>query len=142
MILEKLNLASQFTGSRLLHSMLRVSDLDRSLEFYVGTLGMRLLRRQDFTQGSYTLAFVGYAAEDEGSVLELTYNWDKRTYQKGDAFGHLAIQVDDVQRVTTILNQHGVPVSRPAGPLPGAPDEWIAFIEDPDGYRIELIQVR
>lgn len=133
-------LALQFSGARLLHTMLRVSDLQRSLDFYIDTLGMRLLRRQDFPQGEYTPAFVGYADEASSSVLELTYNWDNRHYQHGDGYGHIAIGVTNLFQTVALLAKQDVPVIRAAGPLAGAPDEWLAFILDSDGYRIELIQ--
>jgi lactoylglutathione lyase len=126
--------------ARLLHTMLRVRDLQRSLAFYVDRLGMRLLRRQDFPQGRFTLAFVGYHDEERGAVIELTHNWDDRTYALGSAFGHVAIGVADVHRAVEGLARAGTPVVRPAGPLAGDPREVIAFVEDPDGYRIELIQ--
>lgn len=130
----------RFANSRLLHTMLRVSDLERSLAFYTGILGMRLLRRQDFPLGSYTLAFVGYDDMSRSATLELCYNWDSRPYSQGDGYGHLAISVEDVVDVTASLAAVGVPVIRAAGPLAGFEEEWIAFVEDPDGYRIELIQ--
>lgn len=126
--------------ARLLHTMLRVRSLENSLAFYVGKLGMRLLRRQDFDEGRFTLAFVGYAAEGESTVLELTENWDGRQYAPGDAFGHIAIGVPDVFHAAQALQGAGVRVVRPPGPLAGSPEELIAFVEDPDGYRVELIQ--
>jgi lactoylglutathione lyase len=119
--------------------MLRVRDLDAALAFYVDTLGMRLLRRRDFRDGRFTLAFVGYDDEAEDAVIELTHNWDMRDYAPGTAFGHIAIGVPDVHAATGALAAAGVPVVRPAGPLPGDPNEIIAFVEDPDGYRVELI---
>lgn len=127
-------------GARLLHTMLRVRDLDRALAFYVDILGMQLLRRQDFLAGRFTLAFVGYGPEDVASVLELTHNWDTRDYELGSSFGHIAIEVADVRQATRALAGAGVPVTRPAGPLQGDPQEIIAFVEDPDGYRVELVQ--
>lgn len=130
------------TNTRLLHTMLRVGDLERSLAFYLQQLGMRLLRRQDFTEGRFTLAFVGYGDEGDTAVLELTHNWDRRDYALGDAFGHVAIGVEDVYAAVRQLAANGVRVTRPAGPLKGDPSELIAFVEDPDGYRIELIQRR
>lgn len=129
-----------FSQSRLLHTMLRVADLDRALAFYVGQLGMRLLRRQDHPQGRFTLAFVGYAEEHEAAALELTHNWDPTEYQLGTAYGHVAIAVPDLRRACESLQRVGVRITRPPGPLRDLPDEWIAFVEDPDGYRIELIQ--
>lgn len=127
-------------SARMLHTMLRVRDLDASLAFYIDTLGMRLLRRQDFPGGRFTLAFVGYADEDSGTVLELTYNWGQDTYDLGTAYGHVAIGVTDIYMAVDALAVAGVRVVRPAGPLAGDPREVIAFIEDPDGYRIELIE--
>lgn len=129
-------------GGRLLHTMLRVSDLHRSLAFYTGPLGMRLLRQRDFPEGRFTLAFIGYTSEADGSVIELTHNWGNSAYEHGTAYGHLAIEVPDVFAATTDLQDVGVAVVRAAGPLQGDPSEIIAFIEDPDGYRIELIQAR
>ncbi|XZP59682.1 lactoylglutathione lyase [Asticcacaulis solisilvae] len=124
----------------MLHTMLRVGDLDRSLEFYVRILGMRLLRRRDFPQGRFTLAFVGYGPEASSSVVELTHNWDRRGYAAGDAFGHIAIEVPDVFLAAAYLRDCGIPIVRRPGPLAGDPSDVIAFVEDPDGYRIELIQ--
>ena len=132
----------QRTDARLLHTMLRVGDLERSLVFYVDLLGMRLLRRQDSPEGQFTLAFVGYDEEDRASVLELTHNWGEHTYDPGSGFGHVAIGVGDIYAVTAELARAGVKVVRGAGPLKGDPRETIAFIEDPDGYRIELIERR
>lgn len=127
-------------GVRLLHTMLRVRRLDAALDFYVAKLGMRLLRRQDFPEGRFTLAFVGYADESETTVLELTENWDVQSYELGSAYGHIAIGVADIVRATHLLRKAGVVVTREPGPLRGSPSELIAFVEDPDGYRIELIQ--
>jgi lactoylglutathione lyase len=129
-------------GARLLHTMLRVRDLDRALGFYVDRLGMRLLRRRDFAGGRFTLAFVGYEEEARGPVIELTNNWGVHEYQLGSAFGHIAIGVRDVGAAVDALQQAGVKVTRPAGPLKGDPSEIIAFVEDPDGYPVELIEVR
>ncbi|MDR7336021.1 lactoylglutathione lyase [Roseateles asaccharophilus] len=125
---------------RLLHTMLRVRNLDVALGFYVGKLGMRLLRRQDFLEGRFTLAFVGYADEGESTVLELTENWEAREYELGSAYGHIAIGVPDVFEAAEALRDAGVPITREPGPLNGSPDEVIAFVNDPDGYRVELIQ--
>lgn len=126
--------------TRLLHTMLRVRDLQRALEFYTGALGMRLLRQKDFPEGRFTLAFVGYEDEDKGAVIELTHNWGDNSYELGTAFGHLAVAVPDVYAATAALAAKGVRVVRPAGPLKGDSRTAIAFIEDPDGYRVELIQ--
>lgn len=130
------------TQPRLLHTMLRVKQLDDSLSFYVGHLGMRLLRRKDFVEGQYTLAFVGYGEESESAVLELTHNWQADGYSAGTAFGHVAIGVPDVYEAARRLQDAGVRVTRPPGPLQGDPRELIAFVEDPDGYKVELIQLQ
>ncbi|HYB90299.1 MAG TPA: lactoylglutathione lyase [Candidatus Binataceae bacterium] len=124
---------------RLLHTMIRVNNLDESLDFYCNKLGMKLLRKTDFPAGKFTLAFVGYGGEDENAVVELTYNWGVSSYEMGTAFGHLAIGVDDVFKTCTDLKGKGVKVSREPGPMKfgGA---IIAFIEDPNGYKIELIE--
>jgi lactoylglutathione lyase len=131
---------------RLLHSMLRVTDLERSLAFYCGLLGMRLVRREDYPGGRFTLAFVGYGAEHAGAVLELTHNWDRDAYEHGSAFGHIALAVVELKLVCAALVTSGVKVVRAPGPMSmSLPDraaaECIAFIEDPDGYRIELIEL-
>jgi len=123
---------------RLLHTMLRVADLDASLSFYTDVLGMRLLRRQDYPDGRFTLAFVGYGEEATNSVLELTHNWDKGDYQLGDAYGHIAIAVDDVYAACEKIRQNGGNIVREPGPMQhGA--TILAFVEDPDGYKIELL---
>lgn len=125
---------------RLLHAMLRVGNLDRALDFYVGMLGMTLLRRQDFLEGRFTLAFVGFAPEQTGAVIELTHNWDATRYEPGTAFGHIAIGVPDIRAFTAEAVARGARVVRAPGPLQGDPGETIAFLADPDGYRIELIE--
>ena len=135
------------TPYKLLHSMMRVADLERSLAFYTGELGMRLLRWEQYPGGRFTLAFVGYGLESEQSVIELTYNWDQGAYEHGSAFGHLALAVSDLFACCTALAAAGVKVLRPPGPMrePSADralPELIAFIEDPDGYKIELIEAR
>ncbi len=124
---------------RLLHTMLRVRDLDASLRFYTEQLGMKLLRRQDYPEGKFTLAFVGYGDEAGHSVLELTYNWGRSDYQLGDAFGHVAIGVDDIQATCQRLRAQGVSITREPGPMKHG-RTVIAFIEDPNGYKIELIE--
>lgn len=125
---------------RFLHTMIRVADLDKSIDFYTRLLGMKLLRRREFETGRFTLAFVGYGDENHDTVVELTYNWDQEEpYTMGDAFGHLAIAVPDAYAVCDAMEKEGVPVPRPAGPMKGG-DRVIAFIEDPDGYKIELVQ--
>jgi len=131
-------------SKRLLHTMIRVGNLDRSLDFYVGKLGMRELRRQNFPEGRFSLSFIGYGDEADSAVIELTDNWDENEYTHGSGFGHLAIAVGDVEQVCAQLEQQGVIVLRSPGPMLHAPDEGIrdviAFVEDPDGYRIELIE--
>lgn len=124
---------------RILHTMLRVGNLDRSLAFYTEVLGMKLLRRHDYPEGKFTLAFVGYQEEKEGSVIELTYNWGVERYDLGTGFGHLAIEVDDALRACEMVRQKGGKVVREAGPMKHG-TTIIAFVEDPDGYRIEFIQ--
>jgi lactoylglutathione lyase len=126
---------------RMLHTMLRVGDLERSLRFYCEVLGMRLLRRHDYPGGRFTLAFVGYGSEEETAVLELTHNWDTDRYEVGTGFGHVALGVDDIYRRCEELRQRGARIVREPGPMQHGSTE-IAFIEDPDGYRIELIQTR
>ena len=123
---------------RMMHTMLRVTDLEKSLEFYCEVLGMRLLRRMDFEQGRFTLAFVGYADESEQAVLELTHNWDTSAYELGDAYGHIAIGVDDVYVTCDEVRKRGGNVVRDAGPMKGG-TTVIAFVEDPDGYKVELL---
>lgn len=123
---------------RLLHTMLRVGDLDRSIGFYTEILGMRLLRKKDYPEGKFTLAFIGYGDESDNTVIELTYNWDVDKYDIGDGYGHIAIEVDDVYRATDDIQQRGGKILRPAGPM-NAGTTIIAFVEDPDGYPIELI---
>jgi len=124
---------------RILHTMLRVGDLERSLRFYCEVLGMRLLRRNDYPGGRFTLAFVGYGDEAETAVLELTHNWDTDRYEIGTGFGHVALGVDDVYRTCAELRDKGARIVREPGPMKHGTTE-IAFVEDPDGYRIELIQ--
>lgn len=123
---------------RLLHTMLRTGDLDRSIDFYTRILGMQLLRRQDYPEGKFTLAFVGYGDERENSVIELTYNWGVDQYDLGKGFGHLAIEVDDVYDACAAIKQQGGKIIREAGPM-NAGTTIIAFVADPDGYFIELI---
>jgi len=119
--------------------MLRVGDLDRSLAFYTEIMGMRLLRRKDYPGGRFTLAFVGYCEESEGAVIELTHNWDTSQYALGDAFGHIAIGVDDIYTVCERIRQSGGNIVREPGPMQHG-STVIAFVEDPDGYKIELIE--
>ena len=124
---------------RLLHTMLRVGDLDKSLAFYTGVLGMRLLRRNDYPEGKFTLAFVGYQDEKDGAVLELTFNWGVDQYDVGTGYGHLALEVDDAYAACTEIKRRGGTVTREAGPMKHG-STVIAFVQDPDGYKIELIQ--
>ena len=123
---------------RLLHTMLRVGNLERSIDFYTQVLGMKLLRQKDYPDGKFTLAFVGYGDESDSTVIELTYNWDTDSYDLGEGYGHIAIEVDDVYEAVSELQSRGGKVIRDAGPM-NAGMTIIAFIEDPDGYPIELI---
>jgi len=123
---------------RILHTMIRVGDLQRSIDFYTHVLGMKLLRRKDYPDGRFTLAFVGYGDESENTVIELTYNWDTDRYDLGSGYGHIAIEVDDVYEAVEELRSRGGKVIRNAGPM-NAGSTIIAFVEDPDGYPIELI---
>jgi lactoylglutathione lyase len=125
---------------RLLHTMLRVGDLEASLRFYCEVLGMKLLRKQDFPDGKFTLAFVGYGAESEHTVIELTHNWDTSAYTIGDAYGHIAIGVDDIYATCEQISAKGGKVVRPPGSMKHG-TTVIAFVEDPTGYKVELIQV-
>lgn len=124
---------------RLLHTMLRVGNLDRSLSFYTEVLGMKLLRRKDYPDGKFTLAFVGYQDEDEGAVIELTHNWDTPAYDLGNGYGHIALEVEDAYDACARIKEKGGHVTREAGPMKHG-QTVIAFVEDPDGYKIELIQ--
>ncbi len=126
---------------RILHTMLRVGSLNRSLEFYTSVMGMKLLRRQDYPEGKFTLAFVGYADESESAVLELTYNWEIDSYDMGNAFGHIAIEVDDVYKAVDDIRERGGEIVREAGPMKGG-TTVIAFVKDPDGYLIELLAAK
>ncbi len=124
---------------RLLHTMIRVGDLDRSIAFYTEVLGMRLLRRKDYPDGKFTLAFVGYGDESEGAVIELTHNWETKSYDLGNGFGHLAIAFADVYKACDAVKAKGGKVTREPGPMKFG-GSVIAFVEDPDGYKIEFIQ--
>lgn len=126
--------------TRLLHTMLRVGNLDKSIAFYTQLLGMKLLHSQEYPEGEYTLAFVGYQDEADSTVLELTYNWGKQHYDIGTAFGHLALVTDDIYATCEALAAEGVNITRPPGPMKDDASIVIAFLEDPDGYKIELIQ--
>lgn len=124
---------------RMLHTMLRVGNLERSLAFYQDVLGMKLLRKHDYPEGKFSLAFVGYGDEQDHTVLELTYNWGVESYNLGDAFGHIAIEVDDAYAACEAVRAKGGKVTREAGPMKHG-TTVIAFVEDPDGYKIEFIQ--
>lgn len=124
---------------RLLHTMLRVGDLDKSLEFYTEVLGMKLLSRDDFPGGRFTLAFVGYGDDSENTVLELTHNWDTESYDLGEGYGHIAIAVEDAAAACELIRSRGGSVVREAGPMMHG-TVVIAFVEDPDGYKVELIE--
>lgn len=127
-------------GARLLHTMIRVKDLDKSLDFYTRLLGMNLIRKKDYPSGEFTLAFVGYGREEDTAVIELTHNWGQEAnYDLGSGFGHLAIGVPDIYATCEALGREGVPIPRPPGPMKHG-GSVIAFIEDPDGYKIELIE--
>jgi lactoylglutathione lyase len=124
---------------RLLHAMIRTGNLDRSIDFYTKVLGMKLLRRKDYPEGKFTLAFLGYADESNETAIELTYNWGVETYDLGTGFGHLAFEVTNAQEFCTQVKQNGGKVIREAGPMKGG-TTVLAFIADPDGYSIELIE--
>jgi lactoylglutathione lyase len=124
---------------RILHTMLRVGDLERSIAFYTQVLGMKVLRRKDYPDGRFTLAFVGYGEESEEAVLELTHNWDTKSYEIGTGYGHVALEVEDAYKACAEVKQRGGRVTREAGPMKHG-TTVIAFVEDPDGYKIEFIQ--
>lgn len=124
---------------RILHTMIRVGNLERSIRFYTETLGMKLLRQEDFPEGKFTLAFLGYGSEAEGAVIELTYNYGVESYEMGTAFGHIALAVPDAYKACEEIRQRGGTVIREAGPMKHG-STVIAFVQDPDGYKIELIQ--
>jgi lactoylglutathione lyase len=124
---------------RILHTMIRVGDLERSLAFYTQVLGMQLLRRRDYPEGRFTLAFVGYGPESEQAALELTHNWDTASYDLGKGFGHVAVAVPDAYAACAEIKRRGGVVTREAGPMKHG-ETVIAFVQDPDGYKIELIQ--
>ena len=124
---------------RMLHTMIRVGDLEASIKFYTEVLGMQLLRRQDYPDGEFTLAFVGYGDEASNTVIELTHNWDVENYDLGDGFGHIALGVNDIYKVCEAIKAQGGNIVREPGPMKHG-TTVIAFIEDPDGYKIELIE--
>jgi lactoylglutathione lyase len=124
---------------RMLHTMIRVVDLEKSIEFYTKVLGMQLLRKRDYPDGKFTLAFVGYGDEENHTVLELTHNWETKSYEMGNAFGHIAIAVPDAYKACDEISKRGGNVVRPAGPMKFG-GVTIAFVKDPDGYMIELIE--
>lgn len=124
---------------RILHTMIRVKSLEDSIKFYENFFSMRVLRKQDFPEGKFSLAFIGYGEEDEHTVIELTYNWDTTEYDHGNAFGHIAIEVEDAYKTCDDIRKKGGKVIREAGPMMHG-TTIIAFIEDPNGYKIELIQ--
>jgi lactoylglutathione lyase len=124
---------------RILHTMLRVGDLEKSIAFYTDVLGMKVLRRKDYPEGKFTLAFVGYQDEAQGAVLELTHNWDIQQYDLGNGYGHIAVEVDDAYKACEEAKKRGGKVTREAGPMKHGVTV-IAFVEDPDGYKIEFIQ--
>lgn len=127
------------TNGRILHTMIRVGNLDKSIEFYTKVMGMELLRQNTNEEYKYTLAFLGYGDESQGAVIELTYNWGTEEYDMGTAFGHIAIGVDDIYATCDAIKAAGGNITREAGPVKGG-SIHIAFIKDPDGYMIELIQ--
>ena len=126
---------------RILHTMIRVNDLEESIRFYCDILGMKLLRKKDYPSGRFTLAFVGYGPESDGAVVELTYNWDTHQYDQGNGFGHIALGVEDLYKTCDALRGKGAKIVREPGPMKHGGSE-IAFIEDPNGYKIELIQLK
>ena len=124
---------------RILHTMIRVGDLNRSLDFYTKVLGMKELRRRDYPEGRFTNCFVGYGDESQTAVLELTHNWDTKSYELGTGYGHVAVEVEDAYKACEEVTRRGGKVTRPAGPMKHG-TTVIAFVEDPDGYKIEFVQ--
>lgn len=124
---------------RMMHTMLRVTNLDRALQFYCDVLGMKLIRRKDYAEGRFTLAFVGYGDERDSTVVELTHNWDTDQYEMGGAYGHIAIGVVDVYATCDAIRSRGGKIVREAGPMKGG-KTVLAFVEDPDGYKVEILQ--
>ncbi len=126
---------------RVLHTMIRVGDLERSLDFYSNVLGMKILRRKDYETGRFTLAFVGYGDESSSAVIELTHNWDTDRYEIGNGYGHIALGMENIYTACDAIRAKGGKISREPGPMKHGTTE-IAFVEDPDGYKIELIQLK
>ena len=126
--------------TRLLHTMLRVGNLERSITFYTKLLGMCILRQADYQEGRFTLVFLGYGSEEDTTVLELTHNWDTQSYERGTAFGHIALAVSDIYKTCAYLEKEGITITRKPGPMAFDQTEIIAFLEDPDGYKLELVQ--
>ncbi|WP_055075841.1 lactoylglutathione lyase [Pseudanabaena sp. 'Roaring Creek'] len=126
---------------RVLHTMIRVSDLERSLDFYSNVLGMKILRRKDYPDGRFTLAFVGYGDESSNAVIELTHNWDTNAYDIGTGYGHIALGMENIYTACDAIREKGGKIAREPGPMKHGTTE-IAFVEDPDGYKIELIQLK
>lgn len=126
---------------RILHTMLRVGNLEKSIQFYTEVMGMQLLRQKDYPEGKFTLAFIGYGSEADNTVIELTHNWDTDSYELGNAYGHIALEVDDVYSAVERIKKQGGKILREAGPM-NAGTTIIAFVEDPDGYQIELLNAR
>lgn len=126
---------------RVLHTMIRVGDLERSLDFYSNVLGMKILRRKDYPDGRFTLAFVGYGDESSNAVIELTHNWDTSAYDIGNGYGHIALGMENIYTACDAIREKGGKITREPGPMKHGTTE-IAFVEDPDGYKIELIQLK
>ena len=126
---------------RVLHTMVRVGDLERSLDFYSNVLGMKILRRKDYPDGRFTLAFVGYGDESSNAVIELTHNWDTKAYEIGSGYGHIALGMENIYTACEAIREKGGKITREPGPMKHGTTE-IAFVEDPDGYKIELIQLK
>jgi len=126
---------------RVLHTMVRVGDLERSLDFYSNVLGMKILRRKDYPDGRFTLAFVGYGDESSNAVIELTHNWDTKAYEVGTGYGHIALGMENIYTACEAIRAKGGKITREPGPMKHGTTE-IAFVEDPDGYKIELIQLK
>ena len=124
---------------RILHTMLRVGNLEKSIDFYINKLGMKLIRKKDYPEGKFTLAFVGYGPEEDNTMIELTYNWGKENYIKGEGFGHIAVGVENIYDVCRNLEQNDCKITRPPGPMKNS-KTILAFVEDPDGYKIEIIE--